>query len=66
VDNNYLDLGMNKNGFVHTLPSGRLNRMSPGKIRPFLKIYIYSILFELCKENYAPEKLKQAILLIES
>jgi hypothetical protein len=25
VDNNYLDLGMNKSGFVHTLPSGRLN-----------------------------------------
>jgi hypothetical protein len=23
VDNNYLDLGMNKSGFVHTLPSGR-------------------------------------------
>jgi hypothetical protein len=30
VDNNYLDLGMNKSGFVHTLPSGRLtvNRIS--------------------------------------
>jgi hypothetical protein len=26
VDNNYLDLGMNKSGFVHTLPSSRLNR----------------------------------------
>jgi hypothetical protein len=25
VDNNYLDLGMNKSGFVHTLPGGRLN-----------------------------------------
>jgi hypothetical protein len=25
VDNNYLDLGMNKSGFVHTLPSGRLS-----------------------------------------
>jgi hypothetical protein len=24
VDNNYLDLGMNKSEFVHTLPSGRL------------------------------------------
>jgi hypothetical protein len=24
VDNNYLDLGMNKSGFVHTLPSGSL------------------------------------------
>jgi hypothetical protein len=24
VDNNYLDLGMNKSVFVHTLPSGRL------------------------------------------
>jgi hypothetical protein len=28
VDNNYLDLGMNKSGFVHTLPSGKL---SPGE-----------------------------------
>jgi hypothetical protein len=26
VDNNYLDLGMNKSGFVHTLPSGRLSK----------------------------------------
>jgi hypothetical protein len=25
VDNNYLDLGMDKSGFVHTLPSGRLS-----------------------------------------
>jgi hypothetical protein len=25
VDNNYLDLGMNKSGFIHTLPSGRLS-----------------------------------------
>jgi hypothetical protein len=25
VDNNHLDLGMNKSGFVHTLPSGRLS-----------------------------------------
>jgi hypothetical protein len=25
VDNNYLDLGMNKSRFVHTLPSGRFN-----------------------------------------
>jgi hypothetical protein len=25
VDNNYLDLAMNKRGFVHTLPSGRLS-----------------------------------------
>jgi hypothetical protein len=24
VDNNYLDLGMNQSGFVHTLPSSRL------------------------------------------
>jgi hypothetical protein len=24
VDNNYLDLDMNKSGFVHTLPSSRL------------------------------------------
>jgi hypothetical protein len=26
VDNNYLDLGMNKSGFVHTLSSGRLSQ----------------------------------------
>jgi hypothetical protein len=25
VDNNYLDLGMSKSGFIHTLPGGRLN-----------------------------------------
>jgi hypothetical protein len=25
VDNNYLDLGMSKSGFMHTLPSGRLS-----------------------------------------
>jgi hypothetical protein len=24
VDNNHLDLGMSKSGFIHTLPSGRL------------------------------------------
>jgi hypothetical protein len=24
VDNNYLDLGMSKSGFIHTLPSVRL------------------------------------------
>jgi hypothetical protein len=24
VDNNYLDLGMNKSGFIHIFPSGRL------------------------------------------
>jgi hypothetical protein len=24
MDNNYLDLGMKKSGFIHTLPSGRL------------------------------------------
>jgi hypothetical protein len=24
VDNNYLDLGVHKSGFVYTLPSGRL------------------------------------------
>jgi hypothetical protein len=29
VDNNYLDLGMNKSGFVHTLPSGRLTFTLP-------------------------------------
>jgi hypothetical protein len=31
VDNNYLDLGMNKSGFVHTLPSGRLTSVSMNK-----------------------------------
>jgi hypothetical protein len=25
VDNNYLDLGMSKSGFIHTFPSGRLS-----------------------------------------
>jgi hypothetical protein len=30
VDNNYLDLGMSKSGFIHTLPSGRLT-LSPGE-----------------------------------
>jgi hypothetical protein len=25
VDNNYLDLGMNNSGFVHTLPSGSVS-----------------------------------------
>jgi hypothetical protein len=30
VDNNFLDLGMNQSGFVHTLPSGRLLQ----KLRP--------------------------------
>jgi hypothetical protein len=28
VDNNYLYLGMDKSGFVHTLPGGRLKFMS--------------------------------------
>jgi hypothetical protein len=27
VDNNYLDLGMNKSGFVHTLPMAGLVKM---------------------------------------
>jgi hypothetical protein len=27
VDNNNLDLGINKSGFVHTLPRGRLNSL---------------------------------------
>jgi hypothetical protein len=32
VDNNYLDLGMSKSGFIHTLPSGRLTKeASPAK-----------------------------------
>jgi hypothetical protein len=34
VDNNYLDLGTNKSGFVHTLPSGRLRR-DPSRPRSF-------------------------------
>jgi hypothetical protein len=33
VDNNYLDLGMNKSGFVHTLPSGRFNATSSQAFR---------------------------------
>jgi hypothetical protein len=28
VDNNYLDLGMSKSGFIHILHSGRLNSIS--------------------------------------
>jgi hypothetical protein len=35
VDNNYLDLGTNKGGIVHTLPSGRLKLVgSTGGRRP--------------------------------
>jgi hypothetical protein len=30
MDNNYLDLGMNKSGFVHTLPDGRLSWLLSG------------------------------------
>jgi hypothetical protein len=37
VNNNYLDLGMNKSGFIHTLPSGRLTLDSAGKILYRLK-----------------------------
>jgi hypothetical protein len=33
VDNNYLDLGMNKSGFVHTLPSDRLSGRDPAADR---------------------------------
>jgi hypothetical protein len=29
VDNNYLDLGMSKSGFIHTLLSGRLTSDPP-------------------------------------
>jgi hypothetical protein len=36
VDNNYLDLGMNKSGFVHTLPSGRLNCEMDFIIHPYM------------------------------
>jgi hypothetical protein len=35
VDNNYLNLGMNKSRFVHTLSSGRLKKREGGnKERP--------------------------------
>jgi hypothetical protein len=34
VDNNYLDLGMNKSGFVHTLPGGRLTLRARNEARP--------------------------------
>jgi hypothetical protein len=37
VDNNYLDLGMNKSGFVHTLPSGRL------RTQPILLLLMYML-----------------------
>jgi hypothetical protein len=36
VDNNYSDLGMNKSGFVHTLPSGRLTYGATGSDEAFL------------------------------
>jgi hypothetical protein len=32
VDNNYLDLGMNKSGFVHTLPQWQAYLEAPGRI----------------------------------
>jgi hypothetical protein len=35
VDNNYLDLGRNKSGFIHTLPSGRLNGKWPFALLPY-------------------------------
>jgi hypothetical protein len=35
VDDNYLDLGMKKSGFVHTLPSGRLTGGWERKISSF-------------------------------
>jgi hypothetical protein len=34
VDNNYLDLGMNKSGFVHTLPSGKLTATAGSRKEP--------------------------------
>jgi hypothetical protein len=37
VDNNYLDLGMNKSGFIHTLPGGRL--------RPNARVDIFKSIF---------------------
>jgi hypothetical protein len=33
VDNNYLDLGMSKSGFIHALPSGRLTLAQPNPAR---------------------------------
>jgi hypothetical protein len=41
VDNNYMDLGMNKSGFVHTLPSGRLTTDISGRdcARPRAALY---------------------------
>jgi hypothetical protein len=32
VDNNYLDLGMNKSGFVHTLPVAGLHVLHAGQL----------------------------------
>jgi hypothetical protein len=46
VDNNYLDLGMNKSGFVHTLPSGRLRWGGMrGMVLPFLGDIIAALCF---------------------
>jgi hypothetical protein len=54
VDNNYLDLGMSKSGFIHTLPSGRLtysNRDFP------LLLFPYVIKeFKTCSTCYASNK----------
>jgi hypothetical protein len=43
VDNNYLDLGMNKSGFVHALPSGRLIWMdsASGQLPSALFIWVW-------------------------
>jgi hypothetical protein len=43
VDNNYLDLGMNKSGFVQTLPSGRLNGSVPHIMVLSLKLASHSM-----------------------
>jgi hypothetical protein len=48
VDNNYLDLGMNKSGFVHTLPSGRLNshpKQLTQKVEKLFVMTYYHFLF---------------------
>jgi hypothetical protein len=37
VDNNDLDLGMSKSGFIHTLPSGRL---SDGDDISIIQVYV--------------------------
>jgi hypothetical protein len=50
VDNNYLDLGMNKSGFVHTLPSGRLTTtVPPMKVQGW-----YHLVENMISSNHVP------------